>query len=417
MNKEITVNNADGMSLQNQIAILQLLQRAGCLTRTHLADNTGLTQAAVSKITAQLIAAGVIEETGLLTGRKGRRSIGLGIVDGGCKVIGVKLSRRNYAVGVFSLSGQLLEKVKGELSPGTDSKQMMVDIRKAVLGFLDKYQEIAALGAAVPGPYLMKEKRILLISELDMQARRDIDLSTLFKGKAFEKLPIVFSHDANAGAMADWWFDIEDRKFSGSIVHFLVGEGVGAGVVSNGIVFAGAKGTAAEIGHVSIDHQGPTCVCGNRGCLEMYCSSLAFVQQAEEKRKTHPGSLLNEMENLTPEAIFDSALRGDSLAIQCVKDVAYYIALGCVNIINCYNPNTILICNDMAQGGDMLLDEVKQVVRQRVIPFLYEHVDIHFSRFRGDDILFGAAAVAIDYCLKHPNTLGDPRQSERRNDP
>lgn len=250
-----------------------------------------------------------------------------------------------------------------------------------------------------------------------MQARRDIDLSTLFKGKAFEKLPIVFSHDANAGAMADWWFDIEDRKFSGSIVHFLVGEGVGAGVVSNGIVFAGAKGTAAEIGHVSIDHQGPTCVCGNRGCLEMYCSSLAFVQQAEEKRKTHPGSLLNEMENLTPEAIFDAAWRGDSLAIQCVKDVAYYIALGCVNIINCYNPNTILICNDMAQGGDMLLDEVKQVVRQRVIPFLYEHVDIHFSRFRGDDILFGAAAVAIDYCLKHPNTLGDPRQSERRNDP
>ena len=251
----------------------------------------------------------------------------------------------------------------------------------------------------------MREKEILLISELDNKARRNISLNSLFSREKFENIPIIISHDANAGALADWWFDIEKIDLKGVVVHFLVGEGVGAGVINNGVVFTGSCGVAAEIGHVSIDHEGPLCVCGNNGCLEMYCSSLAFIRYAEEHRRTNKNSKLNNEIRLSADLIFSLAKEGDEIAMECVKNAAYFIALGCVNIINCYNPDTIIICNEMAKGGAMLLEIVKENVKKRVLSTLYEKVDIAISSFKGDDILFGAAAVAIDYCLKRPNIL------------
>ncbi|MGI6214499.1 MAG: ROK family transcriptional regulator [Christensenellales bacterium] len=405
MTRNVRVNNADGMLLKNQIAILQHIQRGGCVTRTQLAEHTRLTKAGVSKITAQLIEAGIIEEAALLTGKKGRRSIGLSITEDGNKVIGIKLSRRNYSVGLFSFSGQLLKKTKKTITADTSTTEVFSQIQKIVLDYIRKDKQVVAVGMAVPGPFLVHKKKILLISELDEKARRNISLANLFKDEIFNEIPVIISHDANAAAMADWWFGIEKKDLQGCIVHFLVGEGVGAGVVSNGEVLKGSQGVAAEIGHISIDYKGPECVCGNRGCLEMYCSSLAFLRFCNETRKEYPESKLNNYETLTTEIVFSLAKKGDAFAQECVKQAGFYIGLGCVNIINSFNPNTIFICNEMSKGGELLLNEVNSVVQSRVLKEIWQNVSIELSTFDGDDILFGAAAVAIDFCLKRPDFL------------
>lgn len=399
------VDNADGMLLRNQIKILQYLQRVGKATRTELAAHTGLTQAAVSKITAHLIATGTIEESGLLTGRLGRRSIALSIRSDGWKVIGVKLSRRNYAVGLFDLSGQMLRQVKREIAVGQGFEEAFEQIKIVVMGYIAEFEDVAAIGVSVPGPFLSKEKKILLISEYGVDARRDINLSEIFSSREFGGKPVILSHDANAGVLADWWFGIEDRIFKGIVVHYLLGEGVGAGVIIDGQIFDGAQGASAEIGHVSVDGDGERCACGNYGCLEMYCSSLAFLEDAYERRLLSPDSSLNRYQHLTPEIVFDAARAGDQAAVASVDRVAHYIGLGLVNIVNCFNPSTVILCNEMAVGGEYLLEKVKEVAKQRLIPFIFETVDICVSKFKGDDILFGAAAVAIDYCLKNPGCL------------
>lgn len=403
------VDNADGMLLRNQIKILQHLQRAGKATRTELAAHTGLTQAAVSKITAHLIATGTIEEAGLLTGRLGRRSIALRIRSDGWKVIGIKLSRRNYSVGLFDLSGQILRQVKREIEVGQGFEEAFEQIRSTVLGYIAEFEDVAAIGVSVPGPFLSKEKKILLISEYGVAPRRDIDLSAIFSSREFGGKPVIISHDANAGVLADWWFGIEDRIFRGVVVHYLLGEGVGAGVIIDGQIFGGAQGASAEIGHVSVDSEGERCACGNHGCLEMYCSSLAFLKDAYERRSAAPHSSLNLHKHLTPEMVFEAAQAGDEAAEACVDRAAYYIGLGLVNIVNCFNPSSVILCNEMAVGGEFLLQKVRKVARQRLIPYLFDTVDILVSTFKGDDILFGAAAVAIDYCLKNPSSLTKKR--------
>lgn len=415
--KERAANNADNMLHKNQIDILQYIQRNENCTRAEIAAHTGLTQAAVSKITGLLIQRGTIEESGLVAGSKGRRSIGLRIVQDGWKIVGVKLSRRSYAVGVFSFSGKMLEQVQRSIDAfDTHFDRVIQDIRTDILSLIDRFQEVAAIGIAVPGPFLKDEKLILLISEQGQAPRFNIDLATAFHSSHFSGIPVIISHDANAAVLADWWFGIEDRMLHGTVVHFLLGEGVGAGVIVDGRVFSGALGTAAEVGHVSVHVDGPRCHCGNRGCLEMYCSSLALVESAVQEGKNNPKSRLSKARHITPETVFQLARGGDEGAKRCVKQAAHFIGLGIVNLINCYNPNTILLCNQMAQGGELLLNAALETARERVIPYLFDRVEIVLSVFHGDDILFGAAAVAIDYCLKRSETLLKPLMTMKRRD-
>lgn len=397
--------NADSMMLRNQIAILQYLQVSGICTRAQIAKHIGLTQAAISKITAGLIERGIIEETGFHSGEKGRRSIGIRICAKGCRVIGVKLSRRNYAVGVFDFSGQCQASTSEQFRREDKLGEIFHRIRKAVRGYIADYPDVAAVGMAVPGPFLRDEEVILMITEMGNASACDIDLRAEFSDLRMGGLPVILYQDANAGAMADWWFGIENIPVSGMIAHFLVGEGVGVGIVSDGRVLDGELGTAGELGHVSIDMNGAQCHCGNKGCLEMYCSSLAFVDHAMAHRCETPDSALNRYAQLSAATIFREARAGDAFAQSLVRRVGEYIGVGVVNIVNMYNPSTIIVANEMAQGGELLLSAVKHTAQSRLLSRLYQSVNIVLSTYEGDDILCGAAAVAIDYCLSRPYTL------------
>lgn len=402
-------NNADGMSLRNQILILQYLQRNGISTRTQIAKYMDLTPAAVSKITSSMMERGIIEETGIVSGAKGRRSIGVRISQDGCKVIGVKLSRRNYAVGVFDFSGKRLEHVSASFKEGDALSQVFHEIRQTVRDYLDKHQDIRAIGMAVPGPFLKDEDVILLITQMGDASEGNIDLRKEFDAKRMYGVPVVISQDANAGAMAEWWYGIENLPLHGTVIHYLIGEGVGAGIIIDGQVFTGEEGVAGEIGHISIDVNGPRCHCGNYGCLELYCSSISFVKHAMKHRREDPASTLNQYQHLTAEDIFREAEGGDTLAASFVKRIATYIGYGAVTLINAYNPSTIILCNELSGGGALLLDQVLAVCKERLLPRIQESVQIVLSSYKEDDILIGAAAVAIDYCLARPDVMSNRR--------
>lgn len=393
------------MQLSNQIIILQYLQRHGICTRAEIAKKIGLTQAAVSKITASLIDSGIIEECGVRTGKMGRRSMGIRISPNGVKVIGVKLSRRNVAVGVFNFSGECIASTQERFTREEKLTQVFERVRSSIRKYIANYPDVVVIGMAVPGPFLSKEERILMITEMADVKAGDIELREAFNAAQIGNVPIIFAQDANAGAMANWWFETGDVRLSGTAVHFLVGEGVGAGIISNGNLNVGDLGTAGEIGHVSIDINGEKCHCGNHGCLEMYCSSLAFVNHAMEHRQEDPQSKLNHYDKLSAATIFKEAKAGDSKAIEFVKRAGTYIGYGIVSLVHCYNPTTVLISNEMSKGDQLLLDAALSVVKERLLPHLYKSVQIRISTFDGDDILYGAAAVAIDHCLTHPDIM------------
>ena len=238
------MKNHGDVAIENKSSIIKYLRRSGVCSRAQIAQAVGLTQASISKIIAQLKSEGIVFETGFIAGAKGRRSVGVALNTMCKRVLGVRLSRRSFAVGLFDLSGKMYENV------------------------LTRYEDIAAIGVAVPGPFNVKTAEIALTTSMATSDWTNVRLREEFG----EDLPVkvVFCHDAIAGALANWWFGSKVDNFRSSLVHFLVGDGVGAGFIENGEVHENAMGFSTEMGHVSVDVDGPLCACGNRGCLELY---------------------------------------------------------------------------------------------------------------------------------------------------
>jgi predicted NBD/HSP70 family sugar kinase len=317
------------------------------------------------------------------------------------RVIGVKLSRRTFSVGIFDFSGNLSEGHTESFSIGKHITDILQSIKDVIRSYLQKYNDIICIGIAVPGPFQQDEGRILMMTE--MKDWESVSLKAEFE--EFCDVPIIIRHDANSGALAEWWFASPINMRTGTLIYFLVGEGVGAGIIINGNILTGDQGIAGEIGHISVDVHGKRCGCGNYGCLELYCSSISFVNSAQEALKNNSSSILNKYHPLKASIIFGAAAQNDELALELVKQAGQYIGYGVVNLINSYDPSTVIISNDMAQGGQRILDEVKAVVKERVLETIAQKVNIELSSFKNDPILYGAAAVAIDYCLKHPIIL------------
>lgn len=399
--------NFEDIASVNRSSIIKFLRRNGVCSRAQISQAMGLTQASISKIIGQLISENIVFETGYISGEKGRRSVGVTLNTRCKKVLGVRLSRRSFAIGLFDLAGNIYENVSGQFSADATLRSVIQRIKGTLRDFLDRYEDVAAIGVAVPGPFNARNAEIALTTSMATQDWTNVHLREEFG----DDLPvsIVFCHDALAGALANWWFGSKVKKMQSSLVHFYVGDGVGAGSVVDGEAPVSSLGFSPEIGHISVDTNGPRCRCGNFGCLELYCSTFAFMQDVEERLKQPAGakSQLARLSDLTPQDVFTAAERGDQLAIEAVDRLGRYIGYGVVNLINAYIPDIIVISNEMARGGQQILNRVKEVVRERVLPVIAEKIRIELEDewLLGDPVLYGAGAVAINYCLESPVSL------------
>lgn len=399
--------NFEDISSVNKSSIIKYLRRNGVCSRAQISKAMGLTQASISKITSQLIAENIIFETGYISGEKGRRSVGLALNTRCKKVLGVRISRRSFAVGLFDLGGNIYESVSGQFDANATLHNVIHRIKTHLREFLDHYQDVAAIGVAVPGPVNMKRAEILLTTSMATSDWTNVHLREEF-GNDFP-VEIVFCHDAIAGGLANWWFGSRVTNVQSSLVHFLVGDGVGAGYIVNGEMLQNKLGFSSEVGHVSLDVAGKRCRCGNRGCLELYCSTFAFMEDVA-RRLQQPGaasSSLARLSNLTPQDVFSAAESGDPLAQDAVDRLSRYMGYGVVNIINTYVPDLIVISNEMAKGGQRILKGIKEVVQERILPAVAENIDIQLEDewLMNDPVLYGAGAVAINYCLESPISL------------
>ncbi|WP_026527891.1 ROK family transcriptional regulator [Butyrivibrio sp. VCD2006] len=400
MVKNPIINNSD-LNEAHRAQIVKIIhqkekQNEIC-SRAELAKMTGLTQASITKIVAQLIDEGIVIESGIVKGNGNRRAIGLKLNSENNLVVGVKFQRHMYTIGMFDISGKFYEQTETEFDIEKDPAIVLKDMKKQIRYYLDKYEDVVAIGMAVPGPYLRNEGHIAIVSR--MLAWHDVNFVREFENE-FSK-PVFIEQDANAGAMAEWWFG-NHKKPMNTLAYFLMGEGVGSGIVVNEEILLGKLGAASEIGHISIDVNGPRCECGNYGCLELYSSTQALLNRA---KKAVPSLFTDKKLKRADEyeLIFKAARDGNEVVTELMNEMAGYIAYGCVTLINSYNPDIIVIGDVISKASDILLPEIKRIVEERTIPELYSQVDIVMSELSVDPTLYGAAAIATDKVLGKPS--------------
>lgn len=366
-------------------------------SRAQAARGLGLTPAAVTVITARLLDIGILSETTDASDSPNGRAVGLRVDASKYKVIAIKFARSLIELGVFDISGTM--QMHHTFPPAADEEAegSIAAVKSKAAALIASDPAILGVGIAVPGPYLRSLGRLAIMTS--MPRWRSINFNDEFSN-AFP-VPTFIEQDARAGALAQSLFD--PTSDSSSLAYYILGEGIGVGVIENGQLINGQQGAATEIGHVSIDVNGILCECGNRGCLERYCSAVSIHHML----MTEQSHLIPHVEHLTHAeavtALCDMARNGTPEARGILTEIGRYVGYGCVTIINSFNPHQIILGDILAAGGQLLLDTVTSVVAERVLPDLREATTISLSHLPTDPILSGAAATATEYFLRNPS--------------
>ncbi len=183
-------------------------------------------------------------------------------------------------------------------------------------------------------------------------------------------LPTRVLNDANAVALAEAC--IGAGRGHTPVVAFTLGTGVGGAIVSEGHLFGGLHGFAGEIGHMSIDQNGPGCACGNRGCLELYVGKRGIVAGYLEHTSWNAGLPAFELvggdrEALTPKILVEAAQGGDEAARDALALAGRRLGGALANVMNLLDVGIFVAGGGVAQAGDLILDPARRVLRERAM--------------------------------------------------
>lgn len=255
--------------------------------------------------------------------------------------------------------------------------------------------QVAALGIGMPGP--LDTKKGIVKNTPNLPGWIDIPLLQILKSEI--NLPMVLENDANAAALGENLYGA--GKGIDNFVYITVSTGIGGGVVLNGRLFKGQDGNAAEIGHMTINFDGPRCGCGNKGCWEAYASGTALARFAREGIDAGEATKIKELagkENVKAEHVFVAAKKGDKFALELIEKEGFYLGVGLANVINAYNPKRIAIGGGLTHEWDMFYDRMMQVMRERALGASIEGLEVVKAALGKDVGVIGAAAVAWSIC-------------------
>jgi len=238
------------------------------------------------------------------------------------------------------------------------------------------------------------EKGLVTLSP-NLPGWRDIPLRDMVGEKYGVNTFLI--NDASAAALGEHYFGA--GKGINNLVMLTVGTGIGGGIIINGKLYSGPSGSAGEIGHMTIDVNGPKCSCGNIGCLERLVSGTAVAEEAIRRLSQGEKSSLAEfgggkIKSITAEKVSLAAQNGDSLALEVISKAATYLGIGLVNLVNIFNPEMIIIGGGLAKVGDLLLEPARRVVRERAFQLSARLVRIVPAQLGDDAAVLGAAIFA-----------------------
>lgn len=266
--------NLRGLRRHNRALLLGHILRAGGLSRVELAERTGLTQQAVSKIVAELLETQLLDVERQASAGVGKPRTLLRVRPNARWALGAQLDRDGFLVLRTGLTGEVEATVEGALPTGFTPEQAVT----ALVGAVDELRTgvipalVLGLGVGAVGPLDHREGRVR--DATNMPGWHDVPLRDLLAQRT--GLPVTLDKNTNTAAIAHTWPDPPDT----ATAVVLVGTGIGVGLMVDGTVYRGPRTNAGEFGHTTIAYDGPHCGCGRRGCVEIMHRSAATPAEA-----------------------------------------------------------------------------------------------------------------------------------------
>jgi len=254
---------------------------------------------------------------------------------------------------------------------------------------------LIGIGLAVAGIVDSDIGRV--VSSPNIPGWHDVPLRDLIQQKF--GISTCLGNDATLAALGEWCFGV--RKKVANLIYVTLSTGIGGGIIADGKLYTGSRGIAGEIGHMTIDVNGPRCNCGNIGCWEALASGTALAREAVKQiTQGAPTSIVDlvdgDLSKIDAKVVFLAAKREDELAKELISQLAFYFGVGLANLVNIFNPELILIGGGVAKMGDLLLQPAIKVVKERAFATSANSVEIKPALLGDDSGVLGAVAFVLE---------------------
>ena len=324
--------------------------------------------------------------------------------DDGRLALAIDLGASHLSAGLVDGAGELYRSQVFALSPSADPAKILSQVisvgRRLLTGQRNEVSPVIGVGIGVPGLVDSRAGRVLFAGNLGWT---DIDVGNVLE-KSLD-LPVHVDNDARLATLAEALYGA--GRGCSSLLGVWMGTGIGGGIILAGRVIRGVSGTAGEIGHFTLIEDGPSCSCGNRGCLEALAAGPAIAAAGREallraKRRGERSALRelcgDDPAEVSSRLVAAAADQGDPQACAIFTRAGTHLGIALAGAVNLLNPERVVVGGGVAGAGELLLEPARRELVKRALAASGAAVRVVAARFRETGVLVGAGALVLgDY--------------------
>ena len=380
--------------------VLDLIRRLGPISKSELAERSGLAVSSVLNVLASLSRRALVREVGLGPSTGGRPPTLVELNPDAHFAIGVNIRPAYVEAVLMDLVGSIRSETVLPIQGGRDSGSVGDTVVEAAnqvirLGQIDAARVLGA-GVGCPGP-ILNGRVVVGVPAFPWSLEPLADQLEKSLG-----LPIILENDANCGGLAEFRHGVgSSHEGLDSMVYLYVDHGIGAGIIVDGNVYRGADGTAGEIGHTVVDVDGPACLCGNYGCLEAVGSVESVVRRTIAASKLGGSTDLAERvggdwDAVSFEAVMEAVDVDDPIATAALDEALSYLAIGVTNLSRQFRPGLIVLGGYLFERGKGIDQRLKAAVDRRPALFGMTPAGVVQGELGGKSCCIGAGTLVLE---------------------
>lgn len=384
----------------NRDVILKTIRISELISRIDIARSTGLSQASVTGITADLIKEGLIEEkkSGIHDG--GRPPIFLSISPDGAFAIGINLTIEKIDVAIINFQAEIKAFHSMKLNsvyytPEDIVERMVRCVQECMWDANFSKDKISGIGIGIPGLVDSESGKIRFLPNYGWE---NVNLRDLFHDQI--NLPTYIENSSNNLAIAEHWFGI--GKGSDNFIVVTLENGIGAGCVINGQLSRGYTGIAGEFGHLTVTPEGPHCRCGKKGCLEAYAGNNSIIRDAKKVAMKGLWDKKNP-ESITYTDIIEALHSKEPELVRLFKTAGKVLGIGIAHLITLLNPEKIIITGKGVQADTAMFNSMFQSINNNISKKFKDYgTQILIKEWSDKDWVKGAGTLVLKEIYKSP---------------
>ena len=379
--------------MHSQKVILSTIMNHYPISRAKLSELTNLNKATVSLQTNTLIEKHLVSEIGVGVSNGGRKPILLVFNKNAGYSIGVELAANYILTILIDLEGNMLFSDYFEfVNESMEALQsILIDRIRLVMNHApESPYGIIGIGVGVHG--FVNENQMAVYTPHSNWDK--VNIKSLLEDHF--NFPVFMDNEANAGAFGEKLFGA--IKNSDNSIYISVGTGIGLAIMVNNQLYRGSGGVSGEMGHMTIEFNGKKCGCGNQGCWELYASERAFFTNLSRIKKGR---------ELTLEKANRMIQENDGDILMEIEKFGYYFGVGLTNLINTFNPDSIVLRSNLIEANPIILKSIKKAVSNRISMYIPLKNEIFISQLNKNAASLGAASFMIKKFLEDSKILND----------